>query len=308
VHATSPRGPWLETTALTASLGLAAVLAAAPRAWAAAPSPGAFLTAAAVALLLSRLAVLRAILRAAPSRLRRTAWAAAGALGGAALLRHGLDALHIAAGELPLSAVVLGPLVLGEFSVILLVAGLVLGGALLGRRWLTAAALVSVFLALSPLSTMPPAAPKSFAPGGWLAATAWFSAVSWVAALPRPVRGPIAGLARHGTAAACWLLLSAALVGGGGAPLDDGALLAQAGRRAFGLYGREVAASFEVAACAVAAAAVMLLSTASIDRGPAFVIAVGAFALVLMSGAQLLVAAGIAGWVAVVLGPVPGRV
>jgi hypothetical protein len=304
VLATSPSGSAFAGIALSASLGLTALLSGAGAAWQAEPTAGAFLLATVAVVLASVACAERRRLPAAPVRIRTTAWAAAGALGTAALLEHGIDALTVAGGELPLSAGGLGGLYLGEVSVVVLVGALALGSALFGRRWQTTAGLLTMLLVLSPLAASP-RLPRVAAAGDWVDAALLLGCLGWVSLLPEAPRSLRAELGRHGATAVGWLVPAVALTGVGSKAMEGESLIAYAGAQAFGPYGREVAAAFELGAVAVAAAGVLVLASRPLRYGPVYLVVAAAFAVAWFPDEVVLVAAGVAGWVAALLGPVP---
>jgi hypothetical protein len=255
------------------------------------------------------------------------AWLVAAVPAAALLGRHGIDSLSVAAAELPLSSGL--PLGLDLGDALLLLALLVLTtpqalrAAIRGPRpGLALPALVAVGLLAALLgaagwktSHQLPSTSTSDA----LALLPACAALAWTGALLGPAAlalDPRQRLLHRALPTAALVAIVAALPAllalqyGAALQRADGVLLSAVGRRAFGPYGDRVGAGFETLIC-LAGLLVLLTLIARIAarrlaglRGwilPALAVATTLAAATLSTG-QLVVAAAVTGWFALLLG------
>lgn len=323
-----PTMPLVSPSLIAGLLGVGAVLPLAARSLRTAGNDGAWMTAWAGALGLALLATMRRRWPSWEHPAAGTAWQLAGILGAAVLLRHGADTLLIAVAEAPWS---LGPLLgldLGAWTLLTALLLLCLPAGFLHvlrvvRPGLLAPSLVGlagVVIVLVWGGGGGPV-PRPSLDGDPLGALVIAATLAWTAALVGPAALPLRAVRSLPDRAAPRIVLALAhlalpialLASAGGARrlLGGSAALSPAGRQAWGRYGGEIGAGVETVVCLLAALLVVVLAArVSARRMPGLrsaVVPIMAAAAGLMAGwlpqGTLLIAALVAGWSAVLLGP-----
>lgn len=322
---------WAAPMASGVAIGLCAFLPLAGPVGSAATRPGDGVLAWAMAGGLALLAAARCRLPRVGGPVPGLAWLVAAAIACAVLGRHAVDCLLVTATELPLSAdaglgLDLGDALLGGGLLLPASAWMLRGGVLRsGRPGLAWPAVVAVVLVAVPLVAgrgRTPSLPAGGDAGDAIRLLPSAAALAWVAALAGalPV-APGGGRALRRTLAP---LLAAVAIGGMGVALPyllgsarshDGAdaVLAAAGRRAFGAFGDRIGAGMECLACLLLAGIVLVLASRvaarSIPRLGGWILPLLATAAVLLqdraSFDRLLLLAAVAGWSSVALGVRP---
>jgi hypothetical protein len=325
--ASPPTVPAASPALIAGLLGIGALLPTAGHSLRLAEGGGAWVAAWAAVFGLGLLATMRRRLPSVQHPAAGVLWQLAGIFGAAVLLRHASGALGLSAAEAPWSMGPVAGLDLADWAVL---GGLVLLCVPAGifhvlrakRPGLLVPSAVGISLMMAPLVAAGPRLDRLTwtVDDPWMQALPAACALAWTAALVGPAALPLRARRTMTDRVAPRLMLGLVHVGGPilliaasglqRLQLAGPAVLGPSGRAAWGGNGLRVAAGLEVAVCLLAALVVVVLCARvsahwmpQLRSGavPAMALAAG-LAAGWISGANLLVLAGFAGWIAILVG------